>query len=338
MRKAVALFATVAVVIGMIVGVGVSSAQGKITVGLVQIDLSHPFHIAEVTGAKEAAKRLGVDLKVVSGEGNLNKQIEVFENLVQQKVSAIAVNTIDGKAFAPAFEKAKAAGIPVLSLHNKLPGTVAMVGYDEIATGKAIAEFTVQLLTKRYGQPKGQVALLQGMLGSGANIFRTEGFVNEIKKHPNIKIVAMTPTDWDPKKAIDTTENYLVAYPDLDVIYGLSDGLTVPAANVVKNANKADQVMLVSVDGSDFALQAVKNGQLECTFLLGDVYTGFQYIWWATKAAKGESLPEEILIKGALVTKDNVDAVMKLVKDMKEKTGKFAFEKSLTELIADYSK
>lgn len=338
MRKRIVLLATMAVVIVMFSSISVASAESNITVGLVQIDLSHPFHIAEVEGAKEAARRLGVDLKVVSGEGNLNKQIEVFENLVQQKVSAIAVNTIDGKAFAPAFEKAKAAGIPVISLHDNLPGAAAMVGYDEIATGKAIAEFTVQLLTKRYGEPKGEVALLQGMLGSGANIFRTEGFVNEMEKYSNIKIVAMTPTDWDPKKAIDTTENYLVAYPNLDVIYGLSDGLTVPAANVVKSAGKTNQVMLVSVDGSDFALQAVKNGQLKCTFLLGDVYTGFQYVLWASRAAKGEPVPGEILIKGAVVTNDNVDAVMRLVKDMKEDTKNFAFEKSLPELIDNYLK
>ena len=88
-------------------------------IGLVQINLSHPFHIGEVEGAKEAARRYGFELKVVSGEDDVNKQIQAFENLVNEKVDAIAVNFIDVKAFAPAMEKAKAAGIQVVCLHSQ---------------------------------------------------------------------------------------------------------------------------------------------------------------------------------------------------------------------------
>ena len=37
---------------------------------------------------------------------------------------------------------------------------------------------------------------------------------------------------WDPTKAVSITENWMTAYPDLDLIYGNSDSLTVPAATV----------------------------------------------------------------------------------------------------------
>mgnify|MGYP000907460218 CR=1 FL=1 len=150
--------------------------------------------------------------------------------------------------------------MPVVSLHDNLPAAAAVVGYDEIGTRKAIAQFSVQLLTKRHGEPNGEVTLLQGVLGLDANIFGTEGFVNEMKKYPNIGIIAMTSTDWDPKKALNTSEIYLVTYRGLDVICGVSDVRTVPTDNVVKRAGKTDQVTLVSVDGSDFAFQAVQDG------------------------------------------------------------------------------
>ncbi|MEO8288204.1 MAG: sugar ABC transporter substrate-binding protein [Chloroflexota bacterium] len=111
----------------------------KITVGLVQIDLSNPFHLGEVEGAKEAARRLGFELKVTSGEGDVNKQIQAVENLINEKVDVISVNFIDIKAFGPTLQKAKAAGIPVVCLHSVAEGCATMLGFDERYTGNMIA-------------------------------------------------------------------------------------------------------------------------------------------------------------------------------------------------------
>jgi ABC-type sugar transport system substrate-binding protein len=105
-------------------------APEDMTIGLLQINLSHPFHLGEVEGAKEAARRYGFNLKVVSGEDDVNKQIQAFENLINEKVDAIAVNFIDYKAFGPAMAKAKAAGIPVICLHSQPDGCAGFLGFD----------------------------------------------------------------------------------------------------------------------------------------------------------------------------------------------------------------
>ena len=47
-----------------------SASADPLKIGLVQIDLSNPFHVGEVEGAKEAARRYGFDLRVASGEGD----------------------------------------------------------------------------------------------------------------------------------------------------------------------------------------------------------------------------------------------------------------------------
>jgi len=72
-----------------------------------------------VDGAKEAARRAGFELIVTSGEGDVNKQIQAVENLINQGVDAISVNFIDAGAFGPTMAKAKAAGIPIICLHSK---------------------------------------------------------------------------------------------------------------------------------------------------------------------------------------------------------------------------
>jgi ABC-type sugar transport system substrate-binding protein len=88
-------------------------AEQKVVIGLIMINLTHPFHRGEMEGAKECARRYGVELRIVSGDDDVNKQIQAFENLVSQKVNAISVNCIDVNAFGPAFQKAKDAGVDV---------------------------------------------------------------------------------------------------------------------------------------------------------------------------------------------------------------------------------
>ena len=214
------------------------ASTGKKVIGLVQIDLSNPFHIGEVNGAKEAARRFGFELKVASGEGDVNKQIQAFENLVNQKVDAIAVNFIDVKAFGPGMAYAAAAHIPVVALHSKIDGMATMLGFDERNTGRLEGEYSVKLLTQKNGSPAGKVANLQGLLGQGLNTERSGGWSDVLAKYPDIKIVAQEPTGWDPKRAVEIMENWLTAYPDLDLVYGNSDSLTVPALNAVDQAGR----------------------------------------------------------------------------------------------------
>jgi ribose transport system substrate-binding protein len=317
----------------------------KIVVGLVQINLSHPFHIGEVNGAKEAARRYGFELKVVSGEDDVNKQIQAFENLINEGVNAIAVNFIDVKAFAPAMAKAKAAGIPVVCLHSKTDGCATVLGFDEWYTGNEVGKYGTELLKQKNGDYIGKVANLQGLLGQGLNEARTGGWEEMMKKYPGITVVAKEPTGWDPKKAVEITENWLVAYPDLDLIYGNSDGLTVPAGNAIEQAGRlwdgkpgkvGKQIIVTSVDGSDFALTAVKEGKMSCTFLYAPEYTGFWKVWVPFKIASGEKIGPEFLIKGTLVTSQNVDKILVLAKDQKESIQTFPFEKTLPEIITEY--
>jgi ABC-type sugar transport system substrate-binding protein len=306
-----------------------------VRIGLVQIDLSNPFHVGEVEGAKEAARRYGFELRVASGEGDVNKQIHAFENLINEKVDAIAVNFIDVGAFGPAMAKAKEAGIPVVCLHSRTEGCAKMLGFDERYTGGIVGEHAIKLLTEKNGSPKGEVANLQGLLGQGLNEDRTGGFTDVMARYPHIKVVAKEPTNWDPGRAVQITENWLTAYPKLDLIYGNSDSLTVPAGNVTKRAGRTD-ILLVSVDGSQSGLEAVKSGLLKSTVLLAPQYSGFWKAYMPYLVATGKAPAGDFLIQGVLVTKENVDAMLKIAADQSKNAETFKFEKPLKEIVASY--
>jgi ABC-type sugar transport system substrate-binding protein len=312
-------------------------AADKLKVGLIQIDLSNPFHLGEVDGAREAARRAGFDLVVTSGEGDVTKQIQAMENLINEKVDVISINFIDAAAFGPTMAKANAAGIPVVCLHSKIAGCAATLGFDERYTGKIVGDYAVELLKKRYnGQVKGEVANLQGLLGQGLNTDRSGGFTDVMKQYPDVKVDAQEPTNWDPTKAVSITENWMTAYPNLDLIYGNSDSLTVPAAGAIERAGKKDQVMLVSVDGTEPGLKAVKDGTMKSTVLLAPQYSGFWKAYFPFQIASKQKTGGDILIKGVLVTSDNVDKALKLADDQVNNMQKFPFEKPLADIVASY--
>jgi ABC-type sugar transport system substrate-binding protein len=312
-------------------------AQDKPVIGLIQIDLSNPFHLGEVDGANEAARRHGFELVVTSGEGDVTKQIQAMENLINQGVDAISINFIDSAAFGPTMAKAAAANIPVICLHSKIEGCAATLGFDERYTGKIVGEYAAELLKARYnGEVKGEVANLQGLLGQGLNTDRSGGFTDVMAQYPGVKVVAQEPTSWDPTKAVSITENWMTAYPNLDLIYGNSDSLTVPAAGVVDRAGKQEQVLIVSVDGTEPGLEAVKSGAMESTVMLAPQYSGFWKAYFPYLVATRKDDSKEVLIQGVMVTKDNVDAALKLAKDQVAKIQDFPFEKTLVDIVATY--
>ena len=316
---------------------GTSAFAKEPTIALIQIDLSNPFHLGEVAGAKEAARRAGFKLVVTSGEGDVSKQIQAMENMINQGVDAISINFIDAKAFGPTMAKAAAAHIPVICLHSQIPGCAAMLGFDERHTGNIVGDYAVKLLKARYnGEVKGEVANLQGLLGQGLNTDRSGGFTDVMAKYPGVKVVAQEPTNWDPTKAVAITENWLTAYPNLDLIYGNSDSLTVPAAGVIDRVGKQKQIMIVSVDGTEPGLEAVKSGKMESTVLLAPQYSGFWKAYFPYLIVAKHDDRKEFLIKGVLVTKDNVDTALKLANDQVSNIGKFPFEKPLADILASY--
>lgn len=310
------------------------TAGDQLVIGLVQIDLSHPFHLGEVEGAEEAARRHGFELRVTSGEGDVNKQIQAFENLVNEGVDAIAVNFIDVDAFGPAMQRAADAGIPVVCLHSQTEGCATVLGFDEWYTGRTVGDYSASLLEGSECWPECQAANLQGLLGQGLNEARSGGWQEQVEA-AGVEVVASEPTDWQPEKAVAAMENWLVAYPDLDLVYGNSDGLTVPAAEAARAAGR-DDITFVSVDGSDFALEAVQSGLLASTFLYAPEYSGYWKAWAPFRAASGEDLPDEILIKGVLVNEENVAQILELATDQKEDMANFEFERELPDLIDEY--
>ena len=75
---------------------------------------NNPFFIDMQRGAEEAARRLGVRLVVQAPEREIDveKQMQIVENLVQTGVAALCIAPASSQGILPALAKANAARIP----------------------------------------------------------------------------------------------------------------------------------------------------------------------------------------------------------------------------------
>ena len=335
--KRLPLFLLLVVVFSLFAGVTAAQEDDPLRIGLVQLGTDNPFWIAQVEGGQEAARRYGFELIVTSGEGDVTQQVQAFEDLVNQGVDAISINPLDANAFGPAMEQAAAAGIPVVCLFSVMEGCVTVLGFEERANGAMVGEYAVQLLTEKYGEPRGQVAVLLGALGQDINTNRAGGFEDVITRYPNIEIVAAESTgNWEADRAVALTENWLTAFPELDLIYGLSDSLTVPASNVLARAGR-DDIMLVSYDGTEIGLGGIADGTLRSTVALLPQYNGFWNVYAAFLVAKGVTLPATYYMPGAMVTTENLAGFQMLSADLADQISVFPFELPVSSIVNDYA-
>jgi ABC-type sugar transport system substrate-binding protein len=338
MNRKMSFFVTlVAVAIILTLSIGAVGAQdAPLRIGLVQLGTDNPFWIAQVAGGEEAARRNGFELVVTSGEGDVTRQVEAFEDLVNQGVNAIAINPLDAQAFGPAMEAAAAANIPVVCLFSMMEGCVSVLGFEERVNGGLVAQYAVQLLTEKYGEPRGNVAILLGALGQDINTNRAGGFTDVLANYANITVVAAESTgNWEADRAVALTENWLTAYPDLDLIYGLSDSLTVPASDVLERAGRED-ILLVSYDGTEVGLAGVADGSLRSTVALLPQYNGFWNVYAAYLVASGVQFPATYYMPGAMVTTENLAGFQQLSVDLAENITIFPFELPVGNIVADY--
>ncbi len=279
-------------------------------IALSQIGNQFPFVVAMNKGADKSAAEMNFKLLLTDAQGDPQKQINQMEDLISQKPDGLVLVALDANAVIPQVEAANKAGIPLLTCWNDLggpprqnwPGSISLVGVDEVESGRNAARFVLKLLPDG-----GKVAIIEGAAGFQATIERSEGFREVLQQNPKIEIVASQPGNWTRDGALAVAENFIQAHPDLNVIYAHDDNMALGAVSALRNANLLGKVKVVGIGGSKEGLEAIKNGELTGTVF--DSPEGAQYVCNKAliMALEGAKLPSEVWLPRPVVSKENVD-------------------------------
>src|SRR6266545_4423313 len=261
---------------------GVEQTSGSPRIALVLKTANNPFFIDMQKGAEEAAKKLGVTLIVQAAEREVDveKQMQIIENLIQAKVAALCVTPSGSREIVPAIEKANRAAIPVVIVDTRVD-------------------------PKAMSESKGKVAVLEGIPGHETGDSRLKGFRDAIKMTPGIEIVASQTANWERDQGFNVFQNILQSHPDVQAVFACSDLMALGALEAIAAAKKTGQIIVIGFDASDEARKAVLSGTMDATVAQSPATMGAMAVENAYHLIKGEPVKAEMVVPIKLITKEN---------------------------------
>ena len=292
-----------------LIAIGVCSlpafAQQKTTIGVSLAQDDNPFYIAMLKGIRERAQELGWDVVTVSANEDKAKQISGVQDLVARGVRGVLISPIDAVGVNAAYDAAKAANIPIVSVArgSTSPNQTLHVAMDETQIGRDIAEWTATAIGG-----EGKVAMLQGP--SGVPTFRNlgDGYTQAMAKYPKIQIAFRADGPLTRERGVKQAEDALVANPDLKAIYAANDDVALGAMQAVLAADRSGKTIVTGMNGVPPALRAVKDGKLAMTVELNPVLWGRLGVDVLASYLKGDKVEPRVFIKHIIIDQTNIDA------------------------------
>jgi len=253
-------------------GCGQNSDTGtKYTVIYSQCNNAEPYRAAQNKLMEELfAKDPEVSLNILDGQADAAKQISQIENAIRLKPDLLIVAPLQRDALTKVMGEAMEAGIPTICVERDIvePNYTTYVRCDNKAIGRLAGQFIVDHLTKKYGEPKGNLVEIQGMKGVEATNNRHDGAHEVFARYPNIKVIHDATANWMQGEAISRMEEALNANQEgIDVVYGHNDPTAYGAYLASKEKGRAEEILFVGVDGlAHEGVKYVEEGVLGATF------------------------------------------------------------------------
>lgn len=303
-----------AVVISFAVGCskrddGGAAPPRKPRIALVMKSLANEFFKTMAEGAEkhQQAHASEYDLIVngIKDELDVNKQVELVEQMIAQKVDAIVIAPADSKALISVCKKAADAGIVVVNIDNKFDSDalaeaglkLPFVGPDNRKGARMVGDELAKAL-----KPGDKVAILEGAPNAFNGEQRKLGFEDAMKA-AGMKIVASQTAYWETDKANRIARDIITAHPDIKALLCANDSMALGAQKAVEESGKSGQVLVVGYDNISAARQLLQEGKILATADQHADQLAVYGIEYALEMLHGKATPTDKETPVDLVTK-----------------------------------
>jgi len=293
---------------------GGQQASEEVTVVMVP-KLVHPFYEPCYEGFEAAGVKYGVNTEFEAPQkAEVDLQVKVIENLIARGVDGIAISATDDTGLKGVVREALDAGVQVIMFDADAPSTdrLCYVGTNNRNAGKAAGEKMVELM----GPEGGKTALLLATLGAPNLLERAEEFEKVFDQSGSqYDIVAIEGFESDLAQAVNKTEALLQTFPDMRAFFGVSAYGAPAASTVLREQDKAGQILVGSFDDLEETLSGIRDGSIQYTIVQKTFNMGWLSVEMLLKAIDGEEIPDLVDTGVVIVTRDNIDSYME---DMKK--------------------
>ena len=292
---------------------GNSSAK-SLTIAVIPKGTTHEFWQSIHAGAVKAERELkekSVPVEIIwqgpLREDDRNAQIQTVEGFTTRRVSGIVLAPLDSQAMVGPVHSAVEAGVPVVIMDSglKTERYVSFVATDNYKGGVLAGEHMGKLLGG-----KGNVILLRYAVGSASTEEREAGFLEALKKFPEIKIISQDQYAGPTRETgYQASQNLLNRYGnEVNGIFCPCEPPTIAMAKALRDIGKGGgKVKMVGFDSGTQSVIDLKNGDIQGLVVQDPVRMGYLGVITLYKHLQGEKVEKRIDTGAKLVTAENME-------------------------------
>jgi len=293
---------------------GGGGGGGGGTIAIITVDPSNPYWKAEVDTAEKVAADLGYDTTTAAHENKPDEQNTLIETAINDGVDGIVLDPAGADESIAAVQKVVDADIPIVLVNAEISQT-GLAASQIVSNNAQGATVGAEAWAAAMNYKGTYVELFGNPSDNNAQV-RSDGYKQVLSQYPDLKKVGMEIANWDRQEGQEKMEALLSKNPDIDGVISGNDEMALGAINALKAEGKLDQVKVLGFDGSQDAINAVKNGELVATVVQPIVEGTTQAVNQLDSVIRtGETgAPEEKqALDCVLITKENADTVQDFV-------------------------
>ncbi|MCX4903423.1 sugar ABC transporter substrate-binding protein [Streptomyces sp. NBC_00878] len=235
------------------------AADGSVTLGFVNGANTH-FHTCLLKSVEETAKADGAKIYSANSKQDAGTELSNIEDMISRSVDALIVQTVNVDALEGDIAKAKSAGIPIYLTSVATDDMSDVLGAAVVDLKKA-GSLDAGWIEKDAAGKNVNVGIVAGAPGAASDLL-VGGFKDALPS--TAKVVANQPGMFNPAKAQDVAENMIQSHPDLDYAFVANEEMGFAVRKAFDTAG-AEDVKIVTVNGTDEGLAAVTSGKFSAT-------------------------------------------------------------------------
>jgi len=294
--------------------VAVQARATDYQIAVIPMGTTHEYWKSIEAGAMKAKLELaagGTSVTIIwkgpLREDDREQQIQVVENFIGRKVSAIVLAPLDTRALRAPVEEAVRAGIPVVIVDSPLLSSApaSTISTDNFKGG--------QLGGRRLGTllgGKGRVVMLRCQAGSASSDAREAGFLAVMKaEFPGIDLISTDQYGGvTTETAFSAAQNLVNRFgADMDGIFTPNESTANGTLLALREAGLAGKVRFVAFDVNDHLVEALRRGDVQGLVAQDPVKMGYLGVLTAVAVLRHEKFAALIDTGVSMVTRENMD-------------------------------
>ena len=252
---------------------GAAPSRAQVIVGLITKTNVNPFFVKMKQGAAIAASKDGVDLRSYAGryDGDSETQVAAIESLISAGAKGFMLVPSDSRGIVPAVQKARAAGLMVVTLDTPLDPISAA---DNFKAGELIGQWAKATMGPKAADAR--IAMLDlAITPVTVDYLRDHGFLKgfgiaytDLTKNgseTDKRVIGHDVTQGAEEGGRKAMENLLQKSPDINLVYTLNEPAAAGAYQALKAVGDQGKVTIVSIDGGCPGVRNVRAGIIGAT-------------------------------------------------------------------------